>query len=166
MAAHRILLAIGVEPFAVFVTFVRGDTHHGAGLSVEADGLQEMNRTEHVGGEGFDRDLVGKADKRLGGEMEDDLRRKVRDQGGESGPVGKVVATIPCNPASETELIVKYFVRLWIEGISGYLRTERKQPLTEPGSFEACVACHENAFSRVCCTKAGNGFHQIFQGAV
>ncbi len=74
MPAHRILLTVGVEPFAVFVTLVGGNGDDGTRMTGAADRIQQMGGAHDICGEGFERNLVGEADERLSGEVEDDLR--------------------------------------------------------------------------------------------
>jgi hypothetical protein len=61
-----------------------------------------MGRPEHVRRDGLDRLGIGKADERLGGEMEDDLRPEITDGGAQRRAVADV-AELRTEAAAEAE---------------------------------------------------------------
>ena len=146
VTAHGVLFAVGMEPLAVFVAFIGGDADDGAGLGVAADRIEEMGGAHDVDGEGFDRDVVGEADERLGCEVEDDIRLAVGQRAGEGGAVEEVGAGVRVDARGEAELAVEEFVRLGDEGKAVDLRSEGEQPFGHPGTFETGVAGEEDAF--------------------
>ena len=88
--AEGVALAVIAPGFQVLVAFVGGDDDGDAGMVAGAHAFEDVRGAHDIGGEGFLRLLVGAADERLRGEMEDDARTR----GGEGGADGFRIADI------------------------------------------------------------------------
>ena len=96
--AHGVLLAIGVEPLAVFITLIRGDHDGHAGMGEGAEGIHDVDGAHDVGDESGDGDVVGKPDEGLGGEVKDEIRLEGSGEGGEARGVGQVAPVVGGKP--------------------------------------------------------------------
>src|SRR5262249_30887018 len=89
--AHRIVLAVGVVSLAIFVALVTGCNHHYSHARHMARNFQHMRSTYHIGGVCIDWPHVGFTDKRLRGEMKNNVRLEPahgRLQGGKIAQIG------------------------------------------------------------------------------
>ena len=149
MPAHGILFTVAVEPLAVFITLVGGDHHDGAGMPAAADGFQEVDGPEDVGGEGFHGDLIREPDERLGREVENELRLLLRDDAGQSGKVCQIASVVGGQARGDAELIVEHFVRLRVQGIAGEPGSGLEEPQRQPGALESGVPREQNGLACV-----------------
>ncbi len=80
VAAHGIVLAVGVVLFAVLVALVARHHDHGARPAGAPHGVEHVGRAAHVDVERLDGIGVGAAHERLCRQMEHHLRRKIARQ--------------------------------------------------------------------------------------
>ena len=74
MAAQGIVFTVAPDPFPVFVALVARYINHDPDAGCAAHRLQHIDRSSGVRVEGFLRIIIGRPDKRLGGQMKDHLR--------------------------------------------------------------------------------------------
>ena len=145
VTAHGVGFAVGVEPLAVFVALVGGDHDDGAGTGGETEGVEHVDGAHDIDGEGFDGLVVGEADERLGGEVEDEVWGGVAGDGGEAVAVHDIGAVVCGDTVVEVELVEEEGVGERVEGVAVDFSAESEEPFGEPCAFETGVACEEDA---------------------
>ena len=155
VAAEGVILAVGAEPFAVFVALVGGDTDRGAdavaGLVARrelAQGVEQMNGAHDVGGVGLDRLAVGQSDQGLCGQMKDIVRLGSEDALRQSLAVADV-QDVMFKALGETELVEQRGLGVARQGDADDTGAEHEQPFAEPRAFEAGVAGDEDGLAAV-----------------
>ena len=145
MSAHGVLLAVGVEPFAVFVTLVGGHRHDRAGKSPPAEGLKHVDRSHHVGGVSLHRLSIGKAHQRLRRQMEDKVRPCSGHRALNSRQIPNIAGLVVCNPARQLELLKQGRFGRRGERKPVDLRPEGEKPLAQPAALEPGVSGDKDA---------------------
>ena len=159
MAAHRVVFPIGLHRFAVFITFVAGDTDRGpdtVGLSAR---FEHMDGAHDVGRVGLDGMIVRVPDQRLSGEVEDDFRLHFGDQSRSARLVANIDDLVP-NEFGQPGLFEETRVGRRIERETRYFGAHVLEPEAQPSAFETRVAGDEDALA-----GPGAGVHQHFHGA-
>ena len=83
-AAHRLVLAVPPDPFAVFVALVRSHVDNGLDRTAAAHGLKQVNRAHDVGGVSLGRDIIRIPNQWLGRHMDDCFRSDFFDSPGQA----------------------------------------------------------------------------------
>ncbi len=105
VSAHGVFLAVGVQPFAVFVTFICGDHDRHTGMSGATQSIHDVDGAHNVSSEGGNRNVVREPDKGLGGKVEDEVGLDRSGEGGEAGSISKVASVVSGEAGGEAELI-------------------------------------------------------------
>jgi len=148
MAAEIVALAISKFPFAIFVTLVTGDDDYGAGQFGAANGFEKVGGADGVGVKRLEWLRIGKANERLSGEMENDVRLDLCDGFGQLVRVAHVTLDFAFKAVG-----FDYVVKVWIGGggqaDAGDGRAQLVQPERKPAAFEPGMACNKNTFAFV-----------------
>ena len=94
MASEPVAFAVGPRPLAIFVALVAGHDNDRADLGSLANGLQNVCGAQHIGCPGRDRLVIGAADERLGGEVENDFRAVCLENGADGRLIADVGAVV------------------------------------------------------------------------
>ena len=100
--------------------------------------VEDVRGAHDIGPEGFLRLLVGAADERLRGEMEDDARAR----GGEGGADGFRIADVGnhvIEALGQSELAEERRIGIGLEGEAVNFGAEQEQPFAEPTALESGV---------------------------
>src|SRR5581483_11348644 len=148
VAAHRVVLAISPEPFAVFIAFITRDHHNGPYRRRVPRGFEHVHRSHHVGCICLNWLSVGTPHQRLRRVVEHDFRRVIFEEGGHSREIADIsedghhVARDACG-LEETGFSV------WWQRKADYARTQQFQPGCQPATFETAVAGHQDSFAAI-----------------
>ena len=74
ITSHRFIFPVSPDLLPVFITFVGGNHHADLDTGTVPDGFHHMDGSHHIGLVSLNRYLVGKANQRLGRQMEHDVR--------------------------------------------------------------------------------------------
>ena len=143
VAAHRLVLTIGPVPFLIFVALIAGDDDDGANAGSVPDGFQKVNGAEDVDRVGLHRALIGEADERLRGHVEDNLGLEIA-RADWSAARSRTSARMDLSLAVEIKQAIETGIGGRIKRVATEIGAHGQQPESQPTTLEAGVSGKEN----------------------
>src|SRR6266446_5102328 len=159
-----VLFPVPPIQFLIQVTLVASDDHCDARRTNPPQRIENMDRTEHVGGKRLDRVLIGTAHQRLRREVKHEVRADLPHAPLYLAPITDVDNAV-IQPVLEPERLKQVRLRHEIPGQPVDFGAQLEQPRGEPGTLEAGVPDDQYTLAPVDVAEEPARHHQIFHCA-
>jgi hypothetical protein len=145
MAAHRVNLPIGPEPFPVFIAFIAGDADHRPKVWHAPTGIEQVHRALYIGRKCLNRRRIRQAHQRLGRKMKNNVGTRRCHRGFKRCQIPNIALNMRNEPAKRRLIEQAHIVGR--QRKPRHLRAHLGQPECKPAALEARMAGQKDAFA-------------------